>query len=81
MKHPVLPALHYGRCRIVEARLDQALDIVQRLNAGDIEWLRCNEPEVLAQKAVRLSGELRLLADAVGPEQVSLDDAEQREVA
>lgn len=65
MRATVLPALHYGRSQIVEARIDQTLGDVLKLNARDIAWLRQNNSQVLAQKAERLGEELSALATAV----------------
>jgi hypothetical protein len=65
MKHPVLSALHYGRSRIVEARIDHTLGDVLKLNASDLAWLRENNAQILAEKAERLGEELSALAIAV----------------
>jgi hypothetical protein len=65
MRATVLPALHYGRSRIVEARIDQTLGDLKRLNAHDLAWLRGNDPLSLANKAERLGEELSALATAV----------------
>jgi hypothetical protein len=34
--------LRYGRARIVEAKIDQALGVIRRFNNDDIDWLRDN---------------------------------------
>jgi len=62
----VLPALHYGRARIVEARIDQALFVVRKLNASDVAWLRQNEPEILRAKVARLGAGLIDLVQQIG---------------
>jgi len=72
----VLPALHYGRSRIVEAKIDQTLFVVRKLNANDVAWLRENDPQTLAEKAKQLGEELSLLATAVGPQTVSIEEVE-----
>jgi hypothetical protein len=62
---PFSPALHYGGSRIVEARIDQTLGDVLKLNARDLAWLRENNAQILAEKAERLGEELSALAIAV----------------
>ena len=54
----------------------QKLFVVRKLNANDVAWLRENDPQTLAEKAKQLGEELSLLASAVGPETVSIEDVE-----
>ena len=72
----VLPMLHAGRAKITEATIDNALFVVRKLNANDVTWLRENNGQTLAEKAKQLGEELSLLASAVGPETVSIEDVE-----
>jgi hypothetical protein len=62
----VLPALVYGRAKVVEAKIDHLQDFVRKLGARDIVWLRENEAKVFVRKAERLSEELRALASVIG---------------
>jgi hypothetical protein len=73
---PYVQILHVSRAKIIEARIDQTLFVVRKLNANDVTWLRENNGQTLAEKAKQLGEELSLLASAVGPETVSIEDVE-----
>ena len=44
----VLPMLHAGRAKIVEAKLDQARAFFRRVGEEEISWLRKQDPAVIA---------------------------------
>jgi Holliday junction resolvasome RuvABC endonuclease subunit len=78
---PYVQILHVSRAKIVEARIDQTLGVVRKLNASDIGWLRQHEPQTLAEKAKQLGEELSLLASAVEPETISIEEMEREAAA
>ena len=64
MRVRVLPMLHYGRAKIVEAKIDQALGVIRRLNDEDIDWLRENAV-TFATDLETLAAQIQSLASAI----------------
>jgi hypothetical protein len=56
--------LHYGRAKIVEAKIDQALGVIRRLNDEDIDWLRENAV-TFATDLETLAAQIQSLASAI----------------
>ena len=66
--------LSAGRARIVEAKIDAALGVVQRLDEDDLDWLRANAV-TFASDLTRFAAEMQSLASAIGPQLEAEGDA------
>jgi hypothetical protein len=79
MQASVSSAIHSARAQSVEVKLQRAMSFFAKLDAGDVEWLR-RDPQI-AQHLTVFARELLVIASAVGPETVSIEEVEQQEVA
>jgi hypothetical protein len=70
----VAELLHSARAQAVEGKLQRAQLFFAKLDADDIELLR-RDPRIAQQMTV-FARELLVIASAVGPETVSIEDVE-----